>query len=115
MFVFPVKNWKQESQKLILKQKVIQQNMTILQSKLTKTHFSYTKIVKGYSFFEQGFLGFLHFLKQPIFSFILLYIGSFLIFINAKYYGIISFDVNFNGIFYLLLLLFSYTFLHFTK
>jgi len=46
IFLIPTKEFQKQSEYLLLKQKVIQQNMMILKTKLTTTHFSYTKIVK---------------------------------------------------------------------
>jgi hypothetical protein len=46
IFLIPTKENQKKSEYLLLKQKVIKQNMMILKAKLTKPLFSYTKIVK---------------------------------------------------------------------
>jgi hypothetical protein len=46
VFLIPTKENQKKSEYLLLKQKVIKQNMMILKAKLTKPLFSYTKIVK---------------------------------------------------------------------
>lgn len=115
IFLIPTKEFQKQSEYLLLKQKVIQQNMMILKTKLTTTHFSYTKIVKWYNFFVEKILQLLYFLKDPLFFFILMYGVIFILFQNIKYYNILNIDLNLSGLFYFILILLFYICVHFSR
>jgi hypothetical protein len=89
--------------------------MMILKAKLTKPLFSYTKIVKWYDTIVQKILDFLYYLRSPLYVFIFLYGALFSFQESFNFYFWVNIDVNYNGIFYFLLLLFFYIFVHFSK
>lgn len=115
IFLIPTKENQKKSEYLLLKQKVIKQNMMILKAKLTKPLFSYTKIVKWYDTIVQKILDFLYYLRSPLYVFIFIYSALFIFLESLKFYWGIQLEVNYNGIFYFLLLLFFYIFVHFSK
>jgi hypothetical protein len=89
--------------------------MMILKAKLTKPLFSYTKIVKWYDTIVQKILDFLYYLRSPLYVFIFIYSALFIFLESLKFYWGMQLEVNYNGIFYFLLLLFFYIFVHFSK
>lgn len=99
-------------EKILLKRKVIKQNISILQAKKTGTFSSYTWVKKWYyKVIERGIL-LTHFISNILFLFLIFYIGIFLIFLVVSYMGMGSLRYNMDGLF--LFLLFFVIYLVFT-
>ncbi len=116
IFFLPIPTFQKKAEYLLLRKKVAEQNMLILKQKLTNGPISYTKIVKGYNYFVEGFLQILHFINTPIRLFMLFYgiIFSFfhiLIFFNKGF----DFQIHFTWIFYFILLGIYSICVHFSK
>lgn len=108
LFFLPfMKNDKKEN--LLIKKKVILQNISILKAKLWWKRFSYTKVKTAYDKFISVFLDFFISLRNTIFVVIYIYIICFLIYIN------LWLEINFNWIYYFIYLLLFYFFMLLTR
>lgn len=115
VFLIPTEENKKTKEYLILKKKVIKQNLSILKVKLTWNYFSYVKLVKWYDYFIWKVLDFIEILKKPLF-FIILFFSLFFIIINSlNSIWIFDVSINFKWIFYYLLALILYILINFTK
>lgn len=103
-------------EELLIKRKVIKQNILILKSKINWKSFSYTRIVKWYNFIFSLIFSFFTVCRKYLFYTVLLYSLFFLIFLNLHYYWFLAnFTVNYDWIHYFLILLFVYLAIYFSR
>lgn len=100
IYLIPSQKNSEKKEEFLLKEKVIQQNIMILKSRLEWSHFSYTKIVKGYYYFIEKILTYLNFFNNSFLIIISIYSIIFLIIYiwNNIWYSHIM--INFNGMYY---------------
>lgn len=98
-----------------LKKKVIEQNLMILQSRITGKTFSYTKIVKWYKYFIEKMLEFLNFFNHSILIIVVFYSVIFILINILSQLWLLETKINFNGMFYFLYFNILFILLKFTR
>lgn len=99
---------------LLIRRRVIKQNITLFKAKEKWIWFSYTSVKKGINKIVDWILKFLSNIKQYLFFVIMWYTLIFIIFINLNYYyGF--WKSNYQWIFYFLIIFFVYLILYFTR
>lgn len=118
LFILP---WSSNSPKkidLIVRRRVIKQNIFLFKAKLEWSVFSYTKVIKGFDYFLDKILEFFNYIKEYLFFVVLVYCLLFLVFLNLSYYEffvIFKWTLNYNWIFYFILFLFIYFSIYFSR
>lgn len=115
IFLVPTKQNIEKKEYLVLKKKVIRQNLSLLEAKLSWSFFSYVKIVKWYNYFVWKIIEFFDMLKLPMFFIIVFYTVLFLFFNLLSSIWVFYLDMNFRWLFYFILVLFFYIFINFSK
>lgn len=115
IFIIPTKQNIEKKEYLVLKKKVIKQNLSLLEAKLSWNFFSYVKIVKWYNYFVWRIIEFFDMLKLPMFFIIVFYTLLFLFFNLLNSLWIFPLDMNFRWLFYFILVLFFYILINFSK
>ena len=120
IIVFILPFWKSEEikQGIIVKRKVIKQNIYLFRAKIDWKAFSYTKTLKGLNYILDAIFGFFVYIKDYLFFVVLLYSLLFLLFLNLSYYNIITWlesNINYYGIFYFIIFLFIYFTIYFSR
>lgn len=105
LYLSPFKESREKLDGIILKQKVIKQNISLLKAKKSGKVYSYTAIKKGYSRLVEYFIWFLYKARNYIFFTAQAYALTFLLYVNFHHYSFIQTEVNFNGIFYFIIVL----------
>ncbi len=100
VFLFPFGKNKELKDDLSIKRRVISQNISLLDAKLSWKVYSYVKVVKWYRKVIDFILWLFFYLKDSLFLVIFLYSVVFLIYIIAGQMFSLSLALNFNGLFY---------------
>ncbi len=108
VFLFPFGKNKEIKDDLSIKKKVISQNISLLDAKLSGKVYSYVKVVKWYKKIVEFILGLFFYVKDSLFLVILLYSIIFLVYIILMQTLGVSLSLNFNGLFYFIVALFLY-------
>ncbi|MDD3646338.1 MAG: hypothetical protein PHH06_02925 [Candidatus Gracilibacteria bacterium] len=117
-FIFPFGILAEKRDDINIKRSVIKQNIALLNAKVHGKTLSYTKVVKGYSALINTIFSLFVILRVYIFYTVFSYALIFVILLNLNYYQIIpglNNILNFNGIFYFLVLLFTYFSIYFSR
>lgn len=118
VFILPWEKNNTKKQELMIRRKVLKQNIFLFKAKLEGKTFSYTKIIKGFDYFIEMILRFFNYIRNYLFLVALFYVLLFLIFLNLNYYNIVSIfneSLNYNWIFYFIVLLFLYFAIYFSR
>lgn len=115
IYIIPTKVNQEKVIDLSIKEKVVLQNITLLNWRIKWGIFSYVKVVKGYNFFIYKLLYFLNFMELPLFCIIVLYSIIFFLVKYLHFYLWINIDFNFNWLFLFIYLIFIYILLQLTK
>lgn len=108
MFMFPF--WKNKNivDDITMKRRVIRQNISLLDAKLSGKVYSYVAVIKGYKKTIQLLLSLCHYLSTSLFYIIFIYSMLFVFFISISQVVTINIHFNFHWFLYFILLLFSY-------
>lgn len=98
-----------------VKQRLIDQNIKLLELKLQDEYFSYTKVVNTYEKYLKTLLYIFDDIKKPIFYFISLYSVFFIIFIVLNSFFSIDYNINYISIKYLILFILFYLFFELSR
>jgi hypothetical protein len=115
-FLVPSKNIQETKAHLLLKRRVIKQNISLLEAKKSWKIYSYTLVKKGYKKILNIVLKYFYWLKSSMFFIVFLYSLFFITYFNISYYS--SFDkfiINYDGVFYILLIILWLIFIQFSK
>lgn len=115
IYIIPSPQNNKIKENFYLREKVIKQNLVILKSRLTGKTYSYTKIVKWYYTFLEKILGFIYFLKVPLFFLIFFYWSVFLFLNILNFIWLYQMNINFYGMFYFLFLNIAFLLLSFVR
>ncbi|MCD5380835.1 hypothetical protein LR004_02810 [Candidatus Gracilibacteria bacterium] len=99
LFLFPFGQSKDKKDELLIRRKIISQNITILKAKKTGKMVSYTKLVKGYNGFIDGLVKLLQLINSYFIFIIYGFSSLFLVYILGTKIGLINFGLNMSGIF----------------
>ena len=114
IFVFPFSEKARDKRDTILiKRKVIGQNISLLKAKISGKWFSYTKVKKSYLKTIKFIINFIKEIKNYIFYVWVIYGISFIIFLNLSW--AVKMSMNYDGIFYFILIALLYILLSFTR
>jgi len=107
IIVFPFGKNTEKRDKILIKRKVIQQNITLLKAKKHGSIGSYTSIVKWYNKIFELIGGLIHSLSRVLFFVVLFYSFFFVVYLGAIRLGyeFWSFSFNYQGVLYFLLTL----------
>jgi hypothetical protein len=111
VFMYPSKKNNIKKQGLVVRRKVIKQNIFLFKAKIQGKVFSYTKIIKGFDYILENIFQFFNQIKDYLFFVVFFYSLLFLLFLNLNYYSIITIferSLNYNGVFYFIIFLFIY-------
>ncbi len=98
-------------EKILLKRKVIRQNISILRAKKSGSLWSYTWVKKWYKKVVESFFSFLEFLSQVAFLLTLLYVFMFLSVFSSQWVVALPLNINSQSVVsFLLLLVILYVF-----
>ncbi len=97
-----------------IRRRVIKQNITLFKAKEKWIGFSYTTVKKWITKLVDYILAVLFNIKQYLFTIIVFYTITFIIFLNINYYYNFR-ESSYEWIFYFLVLFFIYLILHFTR
>lgn len=114
LFINPFSS-SQEKEKIMLKRKVIQQNISILKAKKKWWVWSYTGVKKGASKILETLLSGIHFLAKGTFIAIFIYILLFLFILIGNKLDIFILTINAQSIVTMLLFFVLFFVLHFSK
>ena len=118
IFLFPFSKNIDKKEEILIKRKVISQNIMLLNAKIHWTVYSYTKIAKGYYNTINNIFYFFITIRTYLFYTILFYSLLFMILLNLSYYNImpdVSNALNYDGIFYFLIFIFTYFAIYFSR
>lgn len=99
---------------LFITRKVLKQNITLFKAKEKWITYSYTYIKKWFSKILEYIFMLIVNIKNYIFWIVFIYTVFFIFFINYNYYNYFI-ELNYNGIFYFIIVLFIYLILQLTK
>ena len=111
IFILPTEKNIEKKEVLFIQKSVIEQNIMLLKVKIDWTVYSYTKIIKGYYSIIINIFNLFVTVKKYLFYTIFIYSLIFIVLLNLNYYNIIpnvSNSLNYNWIFYFLVLLLIY-------
>lgn len=117
-FIFPFWLKAEKRDEILIKRSVIKQNIALLNAKINWKVLSYTKLVKWYTKLLDSIFSLFVILRVYLFYTVFSYALIFLILLNISYYNLIpnlSSVLNFNGIFYFLVILFTYFSIYFSR
>jgi len=112
---FPFWKNKDEKEHLLLKKKVIKQNISLLKAKASWKIYSYTLIKKWYEKISERFFIFLSLLNKTIFFIIICYTFIFVFYSELSYFFNLDFFLNYLGIFYFLFILLLFFVFYFSR
>ena len=117
-FIVPWEENSNKKQDLIVRRKVIKQNIYLFRAKLEGKVFSYTKVIKWFDHFIELIFKVFNYIKDYFFFVVLSYAILFLLFLNLSYYDIFPVfekSLNQNWIFYFIIFLFVYFAIYFSR
>ncbi|MDC0505994.1 hypothetical protein OAN96_00185 [Candidatus Gracilibacteria bacterium] len=108
VFILPFGKNKELRDSLVIKKKVISQNISLLDAKLSGKVYSYVKIIKGYKKIVDFILGLFFYIKDSLFLVIFIY--SFALLLYLVFQGITGTNIviNFSGLYYFIIAAFIY-------
>lgn len=114
-FLIPSQENQEKKQNLLLRKKVIKQNILLLEGRLKGEIFSYVKIMRGYNQFVDALLDILNFFQKSflVIMFVYSFFFSLLFLFSNAWIG--TFHLNYNGLFYFLLINFAFILIHFVR
>lgn len=118
IFILPFWKFATKKQDLLIKRKVIKQNIYLFKAKLNWKVFSYTQTIKWFNYVLDLIFNFFNYIKDYLFFVVLFYSLLFLIFLNFNYYNIVpwfEWSLNYNWIFYFIIFLFIYFAIYFSR
>lgn len=98
-----------------IKTNLVNQNIELLNLKISEENFSYTRVVNTYEKYLRLLNDIFYIIKKPIFYFIFLYSLFFIVFLNLNNFLNLKYNINFITIKYLIFLILIYLFLNFSK
>jgi hypothetical protein len=104
-----------EKEKILLKRKVIKQNISILKAKKSGGISSYTGVKKGYKKITNTIFDIFTYLRDIMIVLVYFYIGLFLLTLSLHNIGIYSFQMNTYPIIFILLSFLLVFFLYISK
>lgn len=112
-FILPFWKLKEIRDNILIKRKVIKQNISLLKAKQSWKTFSYTRIKNSY----YNFINILFTIKDELskYTFLVIFLYSLVFIFYINFYSFFSTDLNFNGLFYFIVLVLVYIFLFFSK
>jgi len=99
VFIAPFWKNKEKKEELLIRRKIIKQNITILKAKKTGKLVSYTKAIKGYNYFIDYLVLFLQLINNYIAFIIYGFSLLFILYIFGTKLWIVNFSVNMSWIF----------------
>ena len=99
IFIVPFWNNKEKKDELLIRRKIIKQNITILKAKKTGKLVSYTKVIKGYNYFINYLVLFLQLINNYISLIIYGFSLLFILYIFWTKIWLINFSINMSWIF----------------
>ena len=108
VFVFPFgKKSSDLREKILLKRKVIQQNISLLSAKKSWKIISYTWVIKGYRKWVEKIISLIKIFDSYIFYVVASYCVLFILYLNMVHlwYGFSAYSFNYTGVFYFIFLL----------
>lgn len=108
IYIFPTKSWNKLKEDFYLKERVLKQNILILESRITGTTPSYTKIAKWYYSFIEKLMYSVDFFQSPLLILVCIYSFLFLFLNILNQVGIYDLKINMIGLFYFLFLNITY-------
>ncbi len=99
VFIAPFWKNKEKKDELLIRRKIIKQNITILKAKKTGKLVSYTKAIKGYNYIIDYLVLFLQLINNYISMIIYGFSFLFILYIFATKIWLINFGINMNGVF----------------
>lgn len=115
VFLIPTESNIEKRDYFQLKKKVIEQNLTILKSRITWKTVSYVKIVKWYKYFIDKMVNFLNFFNLSIMMIIIIYSLLFILLTTLTQLWILNAKIDFNGMFYFIYFNILFILLKYTK
>ncbi len=118
VFIFPF--WKNISKKqdLLVRRKVIKQNIFLFKAKSEWKTFSYTKVIKWFDYILETIFNFFFSTKNYLLFIIILYSFIFFIFLNLSYYNISPIfyeNLSYEWLFYFMIFTLLYIAITFSK
>ncbi len=118
VFILPWEKNISKKQDLIVRRRVIKQNIYLFKAKLEGKIFSYTRVIKGFDFFLDIIFRFFKNMRNYLFFVVLFYSLIFIIFTNLNYYWVnIIFEesLNYRWVFYFLVFSLIYFCIYFSR
>ena len=105
--LFPFWKHAETREKILLKRKVIQQNISLLRAKKAWKIVSYTAVIKGYRRIIEKIISMIRIFDSYIFYVVTSYCMLFILYINMIHLGYVfdGYSFNYTGVFYFILLL----------
>ena len=94
----------EKTNRLILKRRLIEQNIRLLENRIKHIRFSYTKLMKGFNYYVEAFFELVSFLSDAILYSIFVFSAIFIVVITLIQFEITSIPFNFNVIFFITLI-----------
>ena len=107
-FIFPVgKKASDAREKILLKRKVIKQNISLLNAKKSGKIISYTWVIKGYKKSVEKLVSLIKIFDSYIFYVVISYCVLFILYLNMVHlwYAFSGYNFNYTGVFYFIFLL----------
>ncbi len=108
VFLLPFGKNKETRDNLMIKKRVIHQNISLLDAKLSWKIYSYVKIIKGYKKLIEFILGLFFYIKDSLFGVIFIYSSILLLYTTTQSMFTTSLVLNFSGLYYFIIALFIY-------
>lgn len=115
LFLLPFKKNQEKKAHILLKRRVIQQNISLLEAKKSWKIYSYTFVKKWYNKIIWFVLSYFYLIKPFLFFIVIFYSFFFIISFNLQYYSLLDVNINYNGLFYFLLLIILLVFTQLSK
>ncbi len=115
LFLFPFKKNQEKKAHILLRRRVIQQNISLLEAKKSWKIYSYTFVKKWYNKIIWFILSYFYLIKPFLFFIVIFYSFFFIISFNLQYYSLLNVNINYNGLFYFLLLMILLIFTQLSK
>lgn len=115
LFLLPFKKNQEKKAHILLKRRVIQQNISLLEAKKSWKIYSYTFVKKWYNKIIWFILSYFYLIKPFLFFIVIFYSLFFIISFNLQYYSLLDININYNGLFYFLLLIILLVFTQLSK
>ena len=115
IFILPLKKFEEKKENLLLKRKVIKQNIFILKKKVKREIISYTKVKNWAEYVYKKVEKIINIIEKISFKVIWFYIMLFILYLNYGFYFTENAIINFKWLFYITLLIILYFITSFSK